>query len=222
MTKIKVMLVDDHTIVRAGLRALFDRQIDMAVVAETETVQGAAAIIEANRPDVLVLDLTLPGGGSLDLIRLLRARAVSAKILVLSMHDDPAYARSALGAGASGYVVKTIGELDLLAAVRAVNRGRIFIDLDDQTKTASVYSADARSARGAKGGSIAQLSEREHEVLALLGRGHSSQDIAERLDVSPKTVATYKARIGEKLGLKTTAEFVKYSHDNGLTKDSAR
>jgi two-component system, NarL family, response regulator NreC len=213
VTKMRLMLVDDHTVLRAGLRALFDRQADMVVVAEQESASGARAAIAANRPDVLVLDLTMPGGGGLELVRGLQGHDGAPRILVLTMHDDPAYARSALAAGAAGYVVKTVSEQSLLDAIRAVHRGQLFIDLDDRTKTSAVYGPPGLTPQTA---AAAGLSTREGEVLALLGRGYSNQRVAERLDVSPKTVATYKARIADKLGLKTTADFVKYAADNGL------
>ncbi|MEO8270208.1 MAG: response regulator transcription factor [Aureliella sp.] len=128
--------------------------------------------MEVSQPDVLLLDLTLPGGGSLDLIRELRDQTVSPRIIVLTMHDDPAYARSALMAGAVGYVVKTVGEQELLDAVRSVAQGRVIIDLDDATKTASVYSHIGRP------GSATGLSERELEVLTFLGQGYSNLEVA--------------------------------------------
>jgi two-component system, NarL family, response regulator NreC len=216
MGTIRVMLVDDHTVVRAGLRALFDRQQDMEVVAEVGTAAEAMDQARTALPDVVLLDLTLPGGGSLALIGRLRGLKPTVHVLVLSMHDDPAYARSALAAGASGYVVKTVRETDLLAAVRAIGRGQVFVDLDDEARTAAVFGP-AGLPRG-RGGHPAtgKLSERELEVLRLLGQGHTNQAVAEQLDISPKTVATYRARIAEKLGLKTTADFVKFAADTGL------
>jgi DNA-binding NarL/FixJ family response regulator len=154
----------------------------------------------------MILDLSLPGGGSLDLIETLQALPHAPRVLVLSMHHDPPYARAALAAGARGYVVKTISEQELLAAVRAVCRGRLFVDLDDEKLTRSVLLGPANRS----GAPVAKLSEREIEVLKLLGAGYSNQSVAERLELSPKTVATYRARIAEKLGLKTTADFVQY------------
>jgi len=210
MNRIRIMLIDDHIVLRSGLKVLFDSQPDMAVVDEAGTTVGAVAKIAVSRPDVLLVDLTLPGGGSLDLIRELRNQMGSPRVIVFTMHDDPAYARSALMAGAVGYIVKTIGEQELLHAVRSVAHGQVIIDLDDAAKTASVYSHIGRP------GSATGLSERELEVLALLGQGYSNQEVAEKLDISPKTVATYKARISEKVGLKSTAEFVRYAADNGL------
>lgn len=216
MAKIRLLLVDDHTVMRAGLRALFDRQSDMEVVAEAGSAIEALVQARATEPDVVILDLTLPGGGSLELIGKLLALGTKPRVLVLSMHDDPAYARSALAAGASGYVVKTVREPDLIAAVRAIRRGQVFVDLDDEERTASVFGP--AGLLGSGGGAVAagKLSERELEVLRLLGQGHTNQAVAERLDISPKTVATYRARIAEKLGLKSTADFVKYAADTGL------
>ncbi|MFO0805277.1 MAG: response regulator transcription factor [Gemmataceae bacterium] len=210
MKSLRLMLIDDHAVVRAGLKALFDRQPEMTVVADADSTRDAIATIESQHPHVLVLDLTLPSGGSLDLIRDLRSREGTPRVVVLTMHDDPAYARSALMAGASGYMVKTVGEQELLDAVRGVSRGQVVIDLDDPEKTAAVYRRIGRP------GTATGLSERELEVLALLGRGFSNQEVAEQIDISPKTVATYRARIAEKIGLKSTADFVRYAADNGL------
>ena len=216
MSKAKVMLVDDHAVLRAGLRALIDRQPDMEVTAEASNVADALALACRQRPDLLVLDLTMPGGGSLALVKKLQEQELPTRILVLTMHDDPAYARAAIAAGVLGYVVKTISEQDLLGAFRSVRRGHLIVDLDDEAKTASVFGGSTSSARVKEKIAHAKLSEREIEVLVLLGQGHSNQSVAELLDISPKTVATYRARIGEKLGLKTTPEFVKYVTNTGL------
>jgi DNA-binding NarL/FixJ family response regulator len=209
------MLVDDHTVLRAGLRALLDKQPDLTVVADAADAVEAWRIAAVEQPDLMILDLSLPGGGSLDLIEKLQALPQAPKVLVLSMHHDPPYARAALAAGARGYVVKTISEQELLAAVRAVCRGRLFVDLDEERLTRSVLlgTSDRSDAPAAK------LSEREIEVLKLLGAGYSNQSVAERLELSPKTVATYRARIAEKLGLKTTADFVQYVATMGLSQN---
>lgn len=217
MSKIRVMLVDDHKIVRAGLRMLIDGEPDLQVVAETESAVEAAGLISTEKPDVLVLDLTLPGGGSLPMVEKLAAQQSAARVLILTMHNEPAYVRAALAAGAVGFVVKTVGEQELLAAIRAVYHGRIFIDLDDERRTAAVFSSlslrhTPRSGRARR----VKLSSRELEVIRLLGQGYTNQAIAGRLDLSAKTVATYRARVGKKLGLATTADFVKYAADTGL------
>jgi DNA-binding NarL/FixJ family response regulator len=210
------MLVDDHTVVRAGLKALFDQQADMEVVAEADTAGSAFGQAKDARPDVVILDLTLPGGGSLELIGKLQHLKPPPRVLVLTMHDDPAYARSTLASGASGHVVKTIREQDLLVAVRAVQRGQVFVDLDDEAKTALVF-APTGAAGKANPTTSGKLSKRELEVLRRLGQGQTNQAIADQLEISPKTVATYRARIAEKLGLKTTADFVRYASDTGLS-----
>lgn len=217
MTPIKIMLVDDHTVVRAGLKALMDLQTDMNVIAQADNTLDALTAARGAGPEVLVLDLSLPGGGTLELISKLQGQTDPPRVLVLSMHDEPAYARSALAAGATGYVVKTIREQDLLAAVRAVYRGQLFVDLDDEFKTAAVLRPTAAGKKDPIGAS--KLSERETEVLRLLGQGHTNQAISEQLDISPKTVATYRARLAEKLGLKATADFVRYVNEIGLPGD---
>jgi two-component system response regulator NreC len=213
MNKIRVMLVDDHTVLRAGVRMLVNGQSDMEVVAEADNARDALASVEKQLPDVLLLDLTLPGGPSLPLIQQLQSLESPPRVLVLTMHDDPAYVRAALSAGAGGYVVKKISEHDLLEAIRSVFHGRLVIDLDDEEQTAKIFQS-LRPTRS--GDPVSKLSERELEVLRLLGRGFSNQAVAAQLDLSAKTVATYRARIAEKLGLKTTADFVRYALDTGL------
>ena len=215
------MLVDDHRVLRSGLRALFNQQPDLEVVAEAANIREAEANAATCELDVVLLDLTMPEGGSIEFISKLAAKNSPPRVLVLSTHNEPAYARAALGAGASGYLVKSIGEEDLLAAIRAVDRGKVVVDLDDDQLTAKVFGLGlAASSRGAIH-SLAGLSNREREVLLLLGRGHSNLKVAETLDISPKTVATYRARIGEKLGLRTTADFVRYVADTGSPPSSA-
>jgi two-component system response regulator NreC len=214
--KARLMLVDDHKVLRAGLRALINQQPDLEVVAEADTVQEARVRAGNTLLDVIVLDLSLPGGGSLELIGEFAEKGALPRTMVLTMHDDAAYARAALGAGATGYIVKTVSEEDLLAAIRSVRRGKAVVDLDDETRTASVFGPGGlQTVHGLMAATLG-LSERERQVLGLLGQGHTNLAIAEKLDISPKTVATYRARIGEKLGLKTTADFVRYATDTGL------
>jgi DNA-binding NarL/FixJ family response regulator len=189
-------------------------------VAEADNAREARTLAGSTPVDLVVLDLTLPGGGSLELISELVERGPLPRVLVLSMHNDPAYARAALGAGATGYIVKTVSEEDLLAAIRAVLRGKAVVDLDDETRTASVFGpGGSQAVRGPTRATVG-LSAREREVLRLLGQGYTNQAVAEQLDLSPKTVATYRARIAEKLGLKSTADFVRYATDTGLLANS--
>lgn len=221
MDKTRLMLVDDHKVLRSGLRALINQQPDLEVVAEADTVSSARDLATQASPELVILDLTLPGGGSLEFISELVEKGPLPRVLVLSMHNDPAYARAALGAGATGYVVKTVGEEDLLAAIRAVRRGKAVVDLDDDALTAAVFGLGGPQSVRGPGRATVGLSPREREVLRLLGQGHTNQAIAEQLDLSPKTVATYRARIGDKLGLKTTADFVRYTIDTGLLDPTA-
>lgn len=216
MDKTRLMLVDDHKALRAGLRELINGQPDMEVVAEADAAADAQAKAASVMPDLIILDLTLPGGGSLELISELVEKGPLPRVLVLSMHNDPAYARAALAAGATGSVVKTVSEEDLLAAVRAVRRGKAVVDLDDEARTAAVFGPGGPQAVRGPTRATVGLSPREREVLRLLGQGHTNQAVAEQLEISPKTVATYRARIGEKLGLKSTADFVRYAADTGL------
>lgn len=220
--KLRVMLVDDHAVLRAGLRMLVNSQADMEVVAEADNAADAMVHALTDRPDVVVLDLTMPGGGAMALIERLASQPAPPRILVLTMHDDPAYVRAALAAGSTGYVVKTIGERDLLAAIREAARGRVVVDLDDPARTAAVFGSAATPRKPTDPLiATARLSERETEVLRLLGQGCSNQTVAQRLDLSPKTVATYRARIADKLGLKTTEDFVRYASRTGLLESPA-
>lgn len=214
MSPIRVLLVDDHAVLRAGLRMLLSAQPDLDVVGEAGTSAEAYELALQAQPDLLVLDLSLPGGASLPLIERLAHAGCRPRTLILSMHDDPAYVRAALAAGALGYVVKTLREDDLLRAVRDVSRGKLAIDLDDPQKTASVFQTNPELSRPQ--GQRGRLSQREEQVLKLLGQGFSNLQTAQQLDISPKTVATYRARLAEKLGLNSTAEFVRFAIDSGL------
>lgn len=213
--KTRVLLVDDHAMVRAGVRMLLNSQPDLEVVGEAGSATEARVIAGRSQPQIVLLDLSLPGGPSLPLISELQGLSSQPQILILSMHDDPAYVRAALGAGARGYVVKTLSVDNLLQAIRDVARGRLVIDLDDSERTAEVFQAVQPGS--ARQSARHRLSPREQQVLELLCQGHSNLKISEQLDLSPKTVATYRARLSEKLGLKTTADFVKYGQDVGLS-----
>ncbi|MFM8286432.1 MAG: response regulator transcription factor [Planctomycetaceae bacterium] len=214
MTPIRVLLVDDHSVLRAGVRSLLATQPDLLVVGEAGTLGDAERLALETRPDLLILDLSLPGGPSLPLLERLAAAGCRPKTLILTMYDDAAYVRAALAAGALGYVVKTAREEDLLRAIRDVCRGKLAIDLDDPRKTAAVFQAQPDLGRS--GGGRNRLSQREEQVLAWLGRGYSNQAVAAELEISPKTVATYRARLADKLGLTTTADFVRFAIDLGL------
>jgi DNA-binding NarL/FixJ family response regulator len=184
----------------------------MEVVGEAADCQEALRQVRALKPDVLTLDLTMPGGSSIRMIEQLRGECPQTRVLVLTMHDDPAYLRAALAAGSAGYLVKTAADAQLLGAIRAVCEGRMVVDvglprLPGQPEAGS----EAPRTLG-----FAGLSAREREVFTLLAQGHTNQEIADTLFLSVKTIETYRARITDKLGLRTRAELVRYALEAGL------
>jgi two-component system, NarL family, response regulator NreC len=206
--RIRVALADDHAVVREGLRALFASHADIEVVGEAGTGPAAVECAAETTPQVLCLDLSMPGSGVAATIQRVKSVSSQTRVLVLSMHDDPAYVRSALTAGADGYMLKTTASPVLLAAIRSVAKGEQTID--------PALSDVLRGDRPVHTGGPAVLSRREHEVISLLARGHTHHEIAERLFVSVKSIETYRARIREKTGLKTRADFVRYGVEAGL------
>lgn len=217
MTKIRVLIADDHGVLRAGLRMLLNAQADMEVVGEASDVPSALLQVETLKPHIVLMDITMPGESGIRAIGDIRARAPQTRILILTMHDDLAYVRSVMAAGASGYLIKKAPELDLLTAIRAVHLGRTFID----TTVTDIVAEDILSheAYAAKARPVSQdhiLSQREHEVLCLVAQGYMNREIATRLSVSVKSVETYRSRISEKLGLRSRADFVRYALECGL------
>src|SRR3954468_16514642 len=166
MAKIRVLVVDDHSVVRAGLRTMIDAQVDMEVVGEAASSREGLSRASALAPDVMTLDLTMPGGSSLKMIERLGRECPRCRVLVLTMHDDPAYLRAALAAGGSGYVVKTAPEAELLTAIRAVARGRTFVGLDlDGAEGDPASGRQTIEGTARPGGRANLLSQREREVL---------------------------------------------------------
>ena len=215
----RVLIADDHAILRSGLRLLIGGQPDMEVVGEAGDFDEAIRLAKALRPDVVTLDLTMPGGSGLGAIEKLRAAAPSVRIVVLTMHEDPAYVRSALAAGASGYLVKSAADSALIAAIRAVARGRIFIEVQDREATRALMTPGRSAPEEAA--PIATLSEREREVWVLLAQGHTNQAVADRLGLSVKTIESYRARLMQKLGLTNRAELTRLAIELGLLRGSA-
>lgn len=216
MEKLRILLADDHAVVRAGLRMIITSQPDMEVVGEAADGREAIQQAERLRPDVVVLDLTMPGLDGLSALGVIREKAPGAKILVLTMHDDEGYLRRVLSTGASGYVVKKAADMELLAAIRAVKRGEVYIH-SSLTKPLVEGILDRRLEREAGASDhFEDLSEREKEVLHLLARGYTNQQIADALFLSVKTIETYRARLMEKLELRTRAELVRYALQKGL------
>ena len=213
--KIRVMIVDDHAILRAGLKMLVNAQPDMEVVSEAPAGEKAVQTAQETRPDVALLDLTMPRVGGMQALRQLTRNCTETRVLVLTMHDDPAYLRSALAAGASGYLLKRAVDAELLAAVRAVHRGGIFLD----PRLANVLVQDVLAKRDRKAGperAVNILSDREIQVLSLVARGHTSAQIAKEISVGVKTVETYRARFAEKLGFRTRSDVIRFAVQMGL------
>jgi two-component system response regulator NreC len=210
---IRVLIADDHAVLRAGLRMLLEAQSDMEVAGEASDGSEVSRFARELEPDVTLLDLTMPGPQSGDVIREVLRACPKTRVLILSMHDDPAYLASALSAGAAGYVAKRVADVELLLAIRAVHAGRSFVDV----RQSSGPNAQATHGEGAAPGRRPKdLSRREQEVLRLLAQGHSNQEIGDRLRVSVKTVETYRTRLQGKLGLKGRSELYRFASESGL------
>ena len=215
MKKIKVLLADDHAVLRAGLKALLNAQPDIEVVGEAADGEQTLSQSDRLRPDLVVIDITMPQGGGIETTRELKIRNPSIKVLVLTMHEDEEYLHQMLRAGANSYVPKKAADTELLEAIRATYRGEHFIHSSMTAGLVAEMRAEARDNQKEKRDS-AGLSERETEVLRLLAAGHTNQEIADRLYLSVKTVETYKARLKEKLGIKGRAELVRFAINLGL------
>ena len=200
------MIADDHAIVRRGLRQLLDSEYDFEVVAEAEDVESARRYLRGHHPNVLVLDLNMPGESSLEAIPNLRHEFPDTQIVVLTMQNEPAYARNALSAGVLGYVLKESADAELVQAIRAAVAGDLYLNPRLGAKVAS------EPPPGPPDG----LSERELEILRLVALGHTNSQVAEELFLSVRTVETHRAHIQQKLGLSDRAELVRYALDHGL------
>jgi two-component system response regulator NreC len=208
---INVLIVDDHAVLRSGLRLLIDGEQDMQVVGEASDGVSALDKLAACKPDVALVDITMPGMNGIEVIRRFKAHeATPCQVLVLTMHPEANYLRPALDAGAAGYVVKSVADDELLDAIRAVHRGQSFLRpeavavlLDDSPLMLDPHEL---------------LSEREIEVLRLVARGHTNVEIGEQLFLSPKTVDTYRRRVMQKLDMDNRADLVDYALKHGLLK----
>lgn len=208
---IRVMLADDHPVVRGGLKQLIDSQSDMCVVGEAVNGDDAWRSATTLGPDVLVMDLSMPVIDGVEATRRVRRDAPSVRVLALTVHEERQYLNQLLQAGASGYVLKRAAADELLRAIRTVAKGDTYID---PALAATVVEGYLDSQRAQQPNSEA-LSEREREVLIRIAKGFSNRQIASELALSVKTVETYKARVAEKLGLRTRVEIVKFAAQQG-------
>ena len=207
---IRVLVVDDHAVVRSGIRLLLQAEEDIEVVAEAGTAEEGVRAARLEKPDVVLLDVVMPGKSGIEATPDIRAAAKSAEVLVLSMQDDPSYVREAFAAGASGYVLKEAVDVEVVQAVREVAAGRKYVHPALGARLAASEAEDAAKAASDP------LSEREREVLRLLALGHTNQEIAKMLYISVRTAETHRAHIMQKLGLQTRAELVRHALASGL------
>lgn len=204
---LRVVIVDDHPIVRKGLCDLINHEPGMTVCGESDTADGGLARIRLDRPDVAIVDLTLGMDSGLELVKAVNHSLPEVRVLVLSMHDESLHAERALAAGAHGYVMKDQTMGLLLGAIRAVAGGKIYVSPKMSERIVASVRRPARA--GAHSGSAERLTDRERDVFALVGRGLTTRAIAEHLDLSVKTIETYHARIKVKLGLKNSHELIR-------------
>ena len=217
MKKIRILIADDHAVLRAGLRMLINSQEDLEVIGEA--ADGAEAVEQAGvlQPDLVLMDITMPGGGGVPAIPAVLKACPKTRVLVLTMHDDATYLRATMEAGATGYLVKSAADTELLTAIRTVAAGRTFVDLPGFAQAApDALTNGQRTEPAGPRDQPSPLSEREHEVLALVAQGHSNREVADRLGISIKTVETYRARLMEKLELRSRADLVRYALEKGL------
>jgi two-component system, NarL family, response regulator NreC len=205
---ITIVLADDHAVVRSGLRMLLEAEPDMEVVAEAGDVDAARRYTLGYKPTVLVLDLNMPGGSSLEAIPEIAGTSPGTSVVVLTMQEDPAFAREALRAGARGYVLKHSAGAELVQAIRAAAGGGTWLNPDLGARMAATPDGPV--------GALAELTDRELDVLRLIALGHTNNEIAEQLFLSVRTIETHRAHIQQKLGVSTRAELVRYALDNDL------
>lgn len=209
ITTIRVLVCDDHALVRSGLRRLLESEDVFDVVGEAADAEQAIAQVAELRPDVLLLDVVMPGRSGIDALADLQEASPDTRVLVLSMQDDPSYVRQAFAAGAQGYLVKEAADADLVQAIQDVASGHRYVHPSLGARLAAL-EADAHKRAEAD-----PLSEREHEVLRLLALGHTNQEIAKLLFISVRTAESHRARIMQKLRLASRAELVRYALASG-------
>jgi DNA-binding NarL/FixJ family response regulator len=211
-TPLRVLMVDDHPIVLAGLKALVDADPDFQVVGKARDGRTGLRMAKELQPDVVVLDISMPEMNGIEVATALLAEQPACRVLVLTVHEDRAYLRQLVEAGVSGYLLKRSASDELIRALHAVVGGGVYLD---PSIAGMVVGRVARSAPNPQPGQTAELSERETDVVRLVACGHSNKEISARLNISVKTVETYKARAMEKLGYRSRVELVRYAAGQG-------
>jgi DNA-binding NarL/FixJ family response regulator len=215
MSTIRLILVDDHEIVRIGLRMLLEAQPDIEIVAEASSGEEAIELAQTHQPDVVLMDVTMPGMTGMEATRQLKTSCPSAAILALTIHEEEDYFFQMLQAGASGYVPKRVAADELVRAIHTVFLGEVFL----HSSLAGVLVKDFLQQGGVTSDvELSHLTEREQEVLALIARRLTNKQIGQRLDISPKTVARHRDNVAKKLNLSSRAELTRYAIQKGLVK----
>ncbi len=214
MSSIRVLIADDHAIVRDGVRALLTLSDDMTVVGEAATGREAIDLARRLKPDVILMDIAMPGLGGLEATIEIRKENPQARILVLTQYEDREYIRRFLKAGVSGYVLKKAAGSDLTSAIRAVHRGGLV--LDPEVAREAMREQTGASTPGGSGDPYDALTDREKQVLRLVAEGHSNKDVAELLDISVKTAMSHREHIMQKLDLHSRTELIRFALQHGV------
>ena len=214
MGKIKVLLAEDHTIVRKGIRSLLDAETDIEVVGEAENGREAIEKVESLAPDIVVMDNTMPVLNGLEATRQIKKRFPNVEILILTMHTNEEYVFQTLQAGASGYLVKQTAPKELISAIQALNQGDFYLSPTISKTVIEEYLRQPRTATVTD--SYDKLTDREREVLQLIAEGHSNKDIADQLHISLKTVGVHRVNLMNKLDIHSVTELVKYALRKGV------
>ena len=225
MNVIRIMLVDDHEIVRTGLKTYLETQNGMQVVAEASSGEEALLLAPQARPNVIVMDITMPGIGGIEATRRFVNAYPEGRILALTVHTDQQYFFEMMGAGAAGYLAKQAAAEELVEAIRAVAHGQVYLQpvlarwlLEDYRRLLDLYEKQEEQAiqRSSKSDSLDVLSKREIQVLKMVASSHSNQQIGQELGISPKTVSRHRERIMQKLSIHTSVELVRFAVKTGL------
>lgn len=206
--KSRVLLIDDHPIVRQGLALLIDRETDLSVCGEAEGSQTAFHAVATLHPDIVVLDISLSGPDGLDVLKEIRMKSQSLPVLILSMHDESIYAERAMRAGANGYIMKQEATDKVLVAIRRILQGEVYLS---ERLTNTMLQQFVRGTSPVKSSPLVSLTDRELEVFRLIGEGHTTRQIADQLHLSVKTIESYQAHIKEKLALRSARELVQHA-----------
>lgn len=217
--KARLVLADDHVVLRSGLRMLLESQGDMEVVGEAPDGAAAVQLARSLRPDLILMDISMPGMDGMEATRAIKQECPDIKVLVLTMHDDTGYLKEVLAAGASGYVLKKAIDAELVSAIRTVLRGEIFVYPSMTKALVDTYLNQRPTPAPERKPAVELLSPRELEVLKLVAKGFTSREIADQIGLSAKTVEGYRARIGDKLGTTSRADFIRQALQAGLLDD---